>query len=75
VLLATTWRLRSTNGFKSFSFAGPPRSVKLTLGSPQEITYLDSGLMMTLHFGRDADRFMRSAMGRKSRGKRRTPVS
>lgn len=45
------------------------------LGSPQEIVYRDLGLMMRLHFGRDSDRSRRSAMGRKTRGKRRTPVS
>jgi hypothetical protein len=45
------------------------------LGSPREIAYLDSGRMMTLHFGRAAYLSRRSAMGRKSRGKRRMPVS
>ena len=45
------------------------------IGSPQEIAYRDWGLMMRLHFGSDVDRSRRAAMGRKSRGKMRTPVS
>ena len=45
------------------------------LGSRQEMVYRDWGLMMRLHFGSDVDRSRRAAIGRKSRGKRRTPVS
>ena len=45
------------------------------LGSLQEIVYRDWGPMMRLHFGSDVDRSRRAAIGRKSRGKMRTPVS
>ena len=45
------------------------------LGSQQEISYRNSGLIMRLHFGRDVDRSSRAAIGRKTRGSRRTPVS
>ena len=46
-----------------------------TLGSPQEEFYPDSGWMTRLHLGSDSERSRRAAMGRNSRGVRRTPVS
>jgi len=51
--------------------SGLPPSI---LGSPQKMVYLGSGWITRLHFGSDADRLRRVAMGRNRRGERRTPV-